>query len=183
MSNYFFSVINLKKEMCASVPKTPGVYKWWAKRDILEKLLGKLNLKIDDVLQYLEVVDGYFCIYIGIAKSMQMRLNWHILDKHTKSSVKSGYLSTLRQTLSSIFGADMMDEKTTSEIIDKLSLTYEIVAGDEDCAINKIKEKEKFLLRNNPKLYILNIHGNKHPMAQNAKLRQLRTRAKQLALR
>jgi len=183
MNNCFYSIISLRQEMCVSVPKRPGVYKWWASKNILEKILENLNLKFNEISKYLEEVDGLFCIYIGIAKSMQMRLNWHILNKHTKSSVKSGYLSTLRQTISSIFGADMMDEKATDEIIDKLMLTFEIVDGDEVDTIIKIKEKEKSLLRNNLKLYILNIHGNKHPMAQNYKLRQLRAQAKQKALR
>ena len=68
----------------------------------------------------------YYYIYVGIAvkESIRDRLNWHINQHHTISSVKSGILSTLRQTISSLVAGNQFDEKTTNSLIDLLFVEY-----------------------------------------------------------
>lgn len=164
----------------------PGYYKWWAKKEDVEMLLEKLggDVTFIDIESCIEKKEGsdLYCIYIGIAvnESIRNRLNWHVNQRHSPSAVNSGFLSTLRQSLSSILSRDQMDEEVTNQIIDKLYIEYFIDENDirSPKAKEKIREIEKEAMKKH--LYILNIQGNNHSQARKIKkiLRKLRKDSK-----
>lgn len=164
----------------------PGYYKWWAKKEDVEIILKKLDVDVrfEDVETDIEKKEGLdlYCIYIGIAvnESIRNRLNWHVNQRHTSSAINSGFLSTLRQSLSSILSHNQMNEEITNQFIDKLYIEYFI---DENGirspkAKEKIREIEKEAMKKH--LYILNIQGNNHSKARKIKkiLRKLRKDSK-----
>ncbi len=125
----------------------PGWYKWWADEISLKKLLNSPYLKNK---YYSTLVSNlttkkinnktYYYIYVGVAikESIQDRLNWHINQKHSKSSVESGFLSTLRQSLSSLVAGNQYDEEKTNKFIDTLIVEYFPIKEE----IKSIKAKE-----------------------------------------
>ena len=148
---------------------------------LLEKL--GVDIRFEDIESDIEKKEGLdlYCIYIGIAEkeSIRNRLNWHINQEHKPSAIKSGYLSTLRQSLSSLLSQNQKDEEVTNQFIDKLYIEYFDVAEEDKKELRK-KEKaemEKYL-------YILNIHGNHHSKVGEIKkiLRKIRKAGKQKAL-
>ena len=153
----------------------PGWYRWWAPTDVLEKLLNSpyiankymaqlsshfLKRKFND--------DYYFCVYVGVAikESIRDRLNWHVNQRHTKSAVQSGFLSTFRKTISSLVAGNQYDEATTNELINNLIIEYCAI----DCSIksetakNVIDKIERDELAKN--ILPLNIMGNCHIILQ-----------------
>lgn len=69
------------------------------------------------------MTEKYVALYIGIAVhsgGLQERIKWHVSQKHTFSSVKSNYISTLRKTLSGILCAETPDlsEKMVNDFMD-----------------------------------------------------------------
>lgn len=159
----------------------PGYYKWWANRASLDILLEKLNLSFNKLEKYFENEDGQYCIYVGVAikKSIRERLNWHVNQKHTESAVKSGFLSTFRQSISSIVADNQHNEPDTNDFIDKLEIEYfysnnSINSPDAKKEIGKIEEE----ILHSCNLYILNIKNNKHQFAPIRKLKEIRKKAK-----
>ena len=181
-----------KKEYLEQISNDrPGYYKWWAKKEDVEMLLERLggDVTFKDIESYIEKKEGsdLYCIYIGIAvnESIRNRLNWHVNQRHSPSAVNSGFLSTLRQSLSSILSHDQMDEETTNQFIDKLYIEYLI---DENGigrpeAKEKIREIEKKAMKSH--LYILNTQGNNHSQARKIKkiLRWVRKKSKPSVVR
>lgn len=175
-----------KKEVLEQITnKKPGYYKWWAKKEDVEILLKKLDVDItfEDIESDIEKKEGMdlYCIYIGIAEkeSIGNRLDWHVNQEHKPSAIKSGYLSTLRQSLSSLLSQNQKDEGVTNQFIDKLYIEYFEVAGEDKKELREIEKKEM-----EKHLYILNIHGNHHSKVGEIKkkLRELRKAGKQKAL-
>lgn len=126
----------------------PGWYKWWAPKEALELLLNSSYITkkyLTDLLKHLTVknINGknYYYIYVGVAikESIRNRINWHVNQQHTKSSVESGFLSTLRQTISSLVAGNQYDEIATNNLIDMLMVEYYPV----DLPIKSIEAKEK----------------------------------------
>jgi hypothetical protein len=70
--------------------------------------------------------EDYICLYVGVAikESIRARLNWHVNQHHTKNAVKSGFLSTLRKTLSSLAAGSQYDEAATNAVIDQMVIEY-----------------------------------------------------------
>lgn len=90
--------------------KSPGVYRWWFKESCINNILSSLPLTTDEINKIQkDVINGetYYALYFGISKDMFGRAKWHIVQKHTQSSVNHGALSTLRQTLSALLNKDM----------------------------------------------------------------------------
>ena len=122
-----------QKDMLALIPDDkPGWYRWWAPQKALESLLNSpyiskpyLNELIPHLCSYMREQE-YFYIYVGVAinESIRDRLNWHINQRHTESAVKSGFLSTLRKTISSLVAGDQYNESATNELIDQLIVEY-----------------------------------------------------------
>ena len=179
------NVVNLRGNM-QSVSDKPGVYQWWASKDDLLVILQALDVQFSNVQSDLEEQDGLYCVYAGIAwrESLRSRLNWHINQKNTVSSVKSKFLSTLRQSIAAILGVSMTDTEAVNDFMDRLRVSYDTM----DFAIKSQEakqtahnwERNKF---NSGKLYILNIQENRsHPRAPYKKLKELRVVARQKAL-
>ncbi len=149
----------------------PGWYKWWASEESLKLLLDSPYISkkyFSELLSNLTIknINGvnYYYIYVGVAikESIRDRLNWHVNQRHTKSSVESGFLSTLRQTLSSLVAGNQYDEDATNKIIDTLIIEYYPV----NLPIKSIEAKEvierieKEELANN--MLPLNLRDNKN---------------------
>lgn len=178
-------VVSLRGNM-QNVSDKPGVYQWWASKDDLLVILQALDMRFSDVQSDLEEQDGLYCIYAGIGwrESLRSRLNWHINQKNTVSSVKSKFLSTLRQSIAAVLGVPMTDTKEVNDFMDRLRVSYDTM----DFAIKSQEakqaahnwERNKF---NSGKLYILNIQENRsHSQAPYKKLKELRVVARQKAL-
>lgn len=85
------------------VPTTPIVYTWWF--DEIPQLLLNQVPGISKMLQK-QIVNGkdYYALYFGIANNGRERMKWHIEPSvsHSCINVKSGRISTLRQTISAL---------------------------------------------------------------------------------
>ncbi len=165
------SVKELREEKYASVCKRSGIYKWWFRGTAIDSLLTPLGNVNKEQLLHKKINNvGYYALYFGIAKSCRERLAWHIGQHHNPSSVKSGYLSTLRQTLSALLGCNMTkSEKEVNEFMDdNCYLEWEYTNNREEAHIIESSE-----LCNN--YYPLNIQGNKVvPCEIKRKLSQIR---------
>ncbi len=164
-------------EKISEIPKnSPGWYKWWAPKEEVKLILNSPYINdnyLEEFLPYLTTrnINGkeYYYIYVGIAvkESIRNRLNWHINQHHTKSSVESGFLSTLRQTISSLVSCNQYDEKATNDFIDSLVIEYhtvnlEIKSNDAKKIIENIEKSE---MKNN--ILPLNIRDNKKEILKN----------------
>lgn len=160
----------------------PGYYKWWAKKEQLDLLLKELDTSFDSIEKFLEKNNGLYCIYVGIAvkESIRARLNWHVNDKHEKSQVKNGTLSTFRQSISSVVAHNQYDKIATNKFIDLLKIEYYELDYPikSEIAKEEIHKIERNLLSKN--LYILNIQENNFEQAKSikSKLKQLRKSSK-----
>lgn len=155
----------------SEIPKNrPGWYKWWAPKEKVKLILNSPYINdnyFKEFLQYLTTrnINGkeYYYIYVGIAvkESIRDRLNWHINQHHTQSSIESGFLSTLRQTISSLVSCNQYDEKATNDFINSLLIEYHPINLDikSEKAKKLIEDIEKNEIKNN--ILPLNIRDNK----------------------
>lgn len=180
------SILRNKTEL-QKIPAAAGYYKWWCEKAELDVILNALDVKPVDVQQAIERQDDLFCVYVGIAakESVRARLNWHVNDKHTASRVKSGTLSTLRQSIASIVANNQFDKEATDSFIDKLHVEWFCIDSPIKSAEAKAKlySVERNLLFD--RLRILNIKDNLHPLAEpiKFKLKMLRKNSKIIAKR
>ena len=155
------------------ISSLPGYYKWWASKSELDVILDALNVHFCEIKNALEIKDGLYCIYVGIAvkESVRDRLNWHVNDKHTASQVINGTLSTLRQSISSIVVMNQYNKGATDSFIDKLYVEwfYSNNLIKTEAAKNELHEIEKHLL--DEYLRVLNIQDNHHPLSSSIKLK------------
>ena len=108
MKKMIKSVAKLIEEKFKSVEAKPGIYTWWFRESCVDDLLAPLQGIDKDKIQT-DTIDGakYYALYFGIANSCRQRARWHMAQHHSDSSVRSGSLSTLRQTLSALLRRDM----------------------------------------------------------------------------
>ena len=169
------------KTNLSNVEKSPGYYKWWARKTEFIRILSALNLSYDEVIRDIEEckIDGeiYYCIYIGVAikESIAARLNWHINQKNTLSQVRNGTLSTLRRSIAAVICGNMLDTSGTNNFLDLLMvetfpLNLQIKSQE---AKEKIQAIERKLLEGK-NLYVLNIQENKHASAPVKELKAIR---------
>lgn len=172
------------KDNLKSISSLPGYYKWWAAKSELEVILKALNISFSEIENALETRNDLYCIYVGIAvkESVRNRLNWHVNDKHTVSQVRSGTLSTLRQSISSIAAGNQYAKEATDTFIDKLYVEwfYSNNPIKTEAAKNELHEIEKQLLAEY--LRVLNIQDNHHFLSGSikSKLKNLRKKSKHL---
>ena len=164
------------KDYLHNIPNNmPGWYKWWAPEKALKLLLDSSYVSKKYFLDLLpslttKRINGvnYYYIYVGVAikESIRDRLNWHVNQHHTKTSVESGFLSTLRQTISSLVAGNQYDEIATNNLIDMLIIEYYPVDMliKSDQAKEKIERIEKEELANN--LLPLNLRDNKNSIVK-----------------
>lgn len=138
------------------VDEKPGYYTWWFDKTGTVLLLKALPA-ID--MSKIQEKDAYFALYFGIANNCRERINWHINQKHRVSAVKSGYLSTLRKTLSALLGKDMtQSEEAVNQFMDAhCQWTCEYTLSRKDA-----EDRETEELTHKPYLYPLNIQKNKN---------------------
>lgn len=179
------------KENLKKIPNNmPGYYKWWAPKKSLELLLNSKYLKnnyLKKLLPYLTTSTykgkKYYYIYVGIAvkESIQSRLDWHVNQHHTKSSVESGFLSTFRQSISSLAAFNQFDENTTNELIDTLVIEYYQI----NLPIKSTEAKEKIEMFEKNELFNhllpINIKDNKNAIVKDflKELKVIRKSSKQ----
>lgn len=151
------SVKNLREKRFAPVEKKPGVYTWWFKKSCLNSLLNELpDFNISE-LQHRKIGNtNYYALYFGIAKNCRERASWHMSQHHSVSSVRSGYLSTLRQTLSALLKKNMTQaEETVNGFIEENCFwEWQYTKSREDAHAIETGELAK-------NYYPLNIQGNK----------------------
>ena len=189
MKTNFITAKELRvKQNLLSIPgDKPGYYKWYATKDDLEILLNKFDEKFDDYKTFFNKKNDLYCIYVGVAinESLRSRLDWHINQQNTPTAVRTGFLSTLRQSISSLVGRDMSDTESTNNFIDRLYVEYfltdYIIKSDE--AKKQIGDIEKSMLSDD-KIYILNIKDNINVNCKNfiKKLKNFRKNAKKIAI-
>lgn len=157
-----------------SIPKEAGIYRWWFPQELAEILLSSLKGIDLDLINKEEINHKeYWCLYFGIAKNLRQRIHWHACQNHTTSTVKRGFLSTLRQSVSSLMKLD----QTTST--DKVNDILEQCYWDWKTTDTKdtAKNIEKTELSNG--YFPLNVQDNKSvPPSVLAQLKELRKRHK-----
>ena len=165
------------KEHLKEISNLTGYYKWWAAQSELNVILKALNIQFSDIEKALEIKDGLYCIYVGIAvkESVRARLDWHVNDHHTINAVRSGALSTFRQSLSSVLFSDQSKEQDTNSFIDRLTIHFfyfENLNSESDIDKKTIEAKETGLI--NQYLHILNGSKNHNCFRAGKRLRELR---------
>ena len=174
------------KDELAKIDKKAGYIKFWAYKKELILMLDKLNAKFEDIEDSLEMKDNLYCIYIGKTtnRPVSKRLDDHINMAHYESNVCKGFLSTFRQSISSIVSLNQADEAGTNEFIDKLKVEYYL----SDNKMNSVELKNELNSIIDESLenyvYILNIQGNPNELANPIikKLKVLRKQGKENAL-
>lgn len=180
MKSYSFCTMKQKvkqlKNDIAQICRKPGCYTWWFDEDGKSTILAPLADLLDFSKLTKKKIDGkdYYALYFGISKDLHARIKWHISQSHKQSAVKSGYLSTLRQTISALLGFDMTkSENEVNEFMNQHCILEYYYCKSEDDA----REKEKLELQNN--YYPLNIHSNKGvPKQARSELSRIRNRHK-----
>jgi len=162
-------ILRCKEFLKSAVYDCSGWYRWWVKETEVRLLLDSSYLSkkyYDTLAAFLHkgegVLNDYIYIYSGISGSIQGRLNWHINQKHSDANIGNGYLSTLRQSISSLISGNQKDETATNDFLDKLMVEYFSVDEND-------KNKAKVFLKKNEKQQMsdyvipLNMSGNKRP--------------------
>ena len=148
-------------------PKESGVYYWYVTKQGADKLgIDVTNCKVKN---------SKYLVYIGLAKNLNERLNWHYNDKHSPSGIKSGFVSTLRQTLSALLVGEMV---TAKEVVD-IFLREEMEVEYEICKDYKEKELQLIISHNLP----LNLKNNNyHPFHKTLKTARKISKEKSLVI-
>lgn len=153
------SIKLLRQEMIdksCKVDHCPGVYRWWFSECSTKLLMGKLQFAEFDRLQKCEVEGKlYYALYFGVSRNLYKRVEWHVCQKHSLSSVKYGTLSTLRQTLSAMLGIDMSKSESQVNCFMDDNCLWEWKYTD------NFKSIESEELSNEEYVYPLNIQENK----------------------
>lgn len=127
------------------IPSESGVYFWY----VTESGAQKLGLDVQDCTQE----NNLFLVYVGLAQNLNQRIDWHLNDSHSVSSIKSGFVSTLRQSLSALLVGEMV---TSKEAVDHFMRT-EMKFRYEICSSPKEREDSLIAAHSLP----LNLKGNK----------------------
>jgi len=165
------SVKKLRADIIAkksSVPRNPGYYIWWFIEEDKDRLLNIFNgfvknpaAKVTTIDLRHQTLDGkeYYALYFGIAtKDLRDRLKWHLgSPKHILSSIKSGFISTLRSTIASLLSQKpvslQVEEKAVDDILDSCYWEWH--------QSNTPKVEEQKELSRKDYIYPLNIADNK----------------------
>ena len=142
----------------------PGVYRWWFTEDDAKKLLVPFNGSITlNNLQSM-AMDGkqFYAMYVGVSPtSLLGRYKWHISQKHSDSAVNSGFLSTLRRSISALLHIDFTkSEKQVTDMLMRCIFEWDVTPD--------FQQIESTELQTN--LYPLNVQENKVMSAPNLKI-------------
>jgi len=99
------------------------------KESTFNKLIQPIRSDVYFNLLTTQDFDGttYVAIYFGKAKDLYDRLyNWHINQKHSQAVVTSGYLSTLRQTITALLEMSASKSETAvNKVLDDCIIEWE----------------------------------------------------------
>lgn len=141
--------IRIRKAKDIGLPTLGGVYKWWCYIDTLKEFLEQLNLKIDNVIDYIEfnAEKQIYCFYVGQTKArrgLARRIKTQHVGKFDKKNPNAGRAiqgSTLRLSINSLKnGRGYFDEKYVDEVLDKCFVQW--VGVEDVLAIDKIEKYE-----------------------------------------
>ena len=178
MKNHQFSMIKVMdiRENINYIPDKVGVYEWWFSESDAKKLLKcRTNIDVNRIKKIDFEGEEYWALYFGQAKkeSLRKRINWHVNQEHRTSAIKSGTLSTLRQTISALTN---LDESTSQDTVNNI-LDGALIKVIE-MQPTEIDDYEKQAIQNG--YYPLNIQGNKSVDKEFLKeLKSLRKKHKQ----
>ena len=124
------TVANLRKNGFRGLNNEKGIYCWWFDEEITKSFIEVLN---EGVVLYRQIslynlrsctFEGkeYYALYVGSAsrESIKKRLDWHICQDHTASAIKSGFLSTLRHTITALLGIEASKgEAAVNQLMDE----------------------------------------------------------------
>ena len=154
-------------------PELKGIYFWFLTEDGLRLFSKNLSSETDLLPNSFLTSKGYL-VYIGQAGcrktnnnkgNLRQRIKWHINETHKFSSVKSGVLSTLRQTLGALLSDDLLEhngvetETIINDFMEQYFTIYYISYDGMDSEVVKdVLADEKLLI--NQIMPLLNIKGN-----------------------
>lgn len=151
------SVHTIRQNNFATIPKQSGVYILWMMEKQAVQLLNQLpKVQIEKIQRQELDGESYLAVYTGIAtKDLRGRAKWHLLPsvKHTQKSVASGYLSTLRQSLSALLGIGMTH---STAAVNALLDEYCYFAWEDEADFSAFETNEL-----TTKYYPINIQNNK----------------------
>ena len=125
------------------IEKTSGIYRWWFKEAAAKSLVSKIPNATTANCQAC-VINGekFVALYFGISKDLRGRIKWHISQNNTASAVKSGFLSTLRQTISALLPEEMTkSQDSVNKLMDEYCyLEWEYTQSKEEAENLETKE-------------------------------------------
>lgn len=150
------------KAKLAEIPgDSPGWYRWWAPRNVTEKLLNSSFVKhhyFDEIESHLDRQIGddvlYYCIYAGVAKGQSVGDR---LRKHVNGTWQG---STLRESLSAVLAGNHLNEWATDGALDQMLVQFFVLPEpiNSEAAKYLLNEIERSDLKE--KTLPLNIKGN-----------------------
>lgn len=163
MMTHIESVAQLRKMIenkTFSIDNCPGIYRWWFREDVAKRLLSNFSaINTENILKRMFAGDShcYWALYFGISKDLKQRIIWHISQAHTLSAVNSGFLSTLRQTISALLNQDMTkSQEVVNSILDSCYWEWDYTTSEVEP-----KDIETKVLSQSQYIYPLNVAKNK----------------------
>jgi hypothetical protein len=157
-----------------SIPllKSKGIYFWFLHPDGYKTLSNYVTIEPIEP-KYTKNIDGiiYDLVYLGTTgtgkngnSTLTKRLEWHICQKHTLSTIKQkqSALSTLRTGLGSLLSDDLI-LPNTEKLINNFMRTNMVIYYVEYPNINEVIDNdEKILIKNFKPLLNLKNNTNSH---------------------
>ena len=154
------SLETLRRDSWLDVPSQSGVYWWFFPETCLDTFRVSEFCNVE-ALNLRRCSSGKVCLYVGIAKNLRDRVEWHADQRLTQSSLRSGFLSTFRKTLLAL---NEIDYDTGFEEIngfmDRLDVSWQVT--EERSTAKAIEDAEVCGEWDYP----LNIQGNRSPKLQ-----------------
>ena len=147
----------LRENGWSGVPSSPGVYWWYFTRSQFDRLPISALCDVPQ-LRLRAAPDGKACLYLGMAKNLAKRIEWHAAQKLTLKCLESGFLSTFRFTLLALNDFDYLGGSIQiDDYFDSLSVSWQI-ANTRDVAESLERRELQGTYH-----YPLNIQGNRRP--------------------
>ena len=122
------------------IPNGPGVYWWYFPQRHLE-LFGIAHHCDADGLRLRRARSGRLCLYVGIAKSLRKRIKWHAAQPLRQSTLRSGWLSTLRFSLLALGKLNYNSgDAAINRLMDELSVSWASTQGKPEADLIEASE-------------------------------------------
>jgi hypothetical protein len=149
---------------CHLFPEFKGMYFWYLSPSGLNQITKFLDSPIF-LPNEIPSLGEYKLVYLGTAGvrntganslnrgHLRQRIEWHILTKHSSSTILNGVLSTLRTTLGCLISDDLeffpgstTEAEVTAFMAKYFLVTFIPYAGDIDVVSKEVCEDEKKLI-------------------------------------